>query len=113
MVALAAPPADADVQIIGAGLSACWTWTADRAARTYPEVGDEQWVVGFLSAVAVWAPNLEPLQGVDAEAVFSWMDTYCRAHPLVILGEAAKAFVQEHPDRGSRPQRAESDAKES
>ena len=37
--------------------------------------------------------------GSDAEAVFSWMDTYCRAHPLVILGEAAKAFVQEHPDR--------------
>jgi hypothetical protein len=38
-------------------------------------------------------------EGVDAEAVFSWMDTYCRAHPLVILGEAAEAFVQEHPDR--------------
>jgi hypothetical protein len=93
LVVLATPPADADVQVIGAGLTPCWSWTADRAARSYAEVGDEQWVVGYLSAAAVWAPNLKPLRGVDAEAVFAWMDNYCRAHPLVILGEAAKAFV--------------------
>jgi len=98
MVAIAAPPADA-VQVIGVGLGSCGTWTADRAARDVDEVADRAWVVGYLSGAAVWGPDLNPLQGVDAQAVWAWLDNYCRAHPLVKIQEAANAFIDEHPGR--------------
>ena len=50
----------------------------------------EQWLLGFLTGTADLAATpgviepgkLDPLRGVDAEAVWAWVDNYCHAHPL-------------------------------
>jgi hypothetical protein len=96
MVSIAALPADA-VRSLGLGSSPCGNWTADRTARGVYAAAEEQWVVGYLSGVAVWAQDLDPLKGLDAPAVWAWMDNYCRAHPLAMIINAVDAFVREHP----------------
>ena len=89
----ATPAAAADnVHLIGAGMSSCEIWTADRTARNVDAVQDEQWVVGYLSGVAIWTPDLNPMKGVNAQAVWAWMDNYCREHPLVAIKDAASAL---------------------
>jgi hypothetical protein len=98
MVALAAAPAHA-VQIIGAGLAPCGTWTADRAARDIGASEGETWVGGYLSGAAFWGSNLDPMKGIDAKAAWAWVEDYCRAHPLDKIIDAANAFIQEHPGR--------------
>ena len=50
VVSLASRPADA-VKIIGAGISSCGTWTAERTKNSVAAREDAQWVVGYLSAV--------------------------------------------------------------
>ena len=87
------------MHLIGAGMSSCAIWTADRTARTVDALQDEQWVVGYLSGVAIWTPDLNPMKGVNAQAVWAWMDNYCREHPLVAIKDATSAFVEEHPGK--------------
>jgi hypothetical protein len=92
-----------DMTLIGLGWGACGTWTARRTARHADPAPYEQWVLGYLSGVAAGSAALDPpkrlnpLNGVDAQAVSAWMDNYCRAHPLVTIFYAANAFVREHP----------------
>jgi hypothetical protein len=81
----AADAAEGKYSIIGVGTGSCGTWTAarrDRRALLY-----EQWILGFLSgegaASAVLADGSDnPLNGMDAEGVWAWIDTYCQVHPL-------------------------------
>jgi hypothetical protein len=85
---------------LGLGLSSsCGTWVEVRGRRL--AIGQEQWVFGFLTGVGsagVYLPSkVNPLQGVDANAVLAWMDNYCQAHPLENVGSAAGAFVVAHP----------------
>jgi hypothetical protein len=83
------------VTLTGLGTGPCGTWTAVRHDRKAADA--EQWVVGFLSGAAVFSKDLAPLNGVDADAVWAWIDRYCRAHPLDALSEAGKSFVVAHP----------------
>jgi hypothetical protein len=39
-----------------------------------------------------------PLNGLDGDAVFAWIDNYCRAHPLDSIVKATEAFDAEHPN---------------
>ena len=95
-LSIATPAAAADAPyLIGMGWSSCGAWTANRTARNVTAAADEQWVVGYLSGVAIWTPGLNPMNGVDADAVWAWMDNYCRAHPLVAIKDATSAFVRE------------------
>ena len=96
---LLATPANA-YREIGAGVTSCGAWTSDR--RLGPgspvAVADEQWVLGFLSAVPYASTQpMDPLRGVDAEAVWGWFDNYCLAHPLDAIAGAANQFVIYHP----------------
>jgi hypothetical protein len=87
-----------DIQIIGAGAQSCGTWIADH--RDGILAGDDQWILGFLSGAAYEGdgPNvLNPLRGVDAEAVWAWVSNYCRAHPLDRITDAGVAFIAAHP----------------
>ena len=43
--------------------------------------------------------GLDPLKGLDADAVWAWMDNYCLTHPLVTIDAATETFVHEHPDK--------------
>lgn len=84
---------------IGQGGASCGTWIAVRRERAAS--GFEQWILGFLSGVGaegnVVGSQTNPLNGIDADAVWAWMDNYCRDHPLGQIIEAAEAFVVEHP----------------
>jgi hypothetical protein len=83
------------VDIIGAGNASCGLRTAARRDRHAGYA--EAWVLGFLSAVGVTSSDKNPLRGVDAEAVWAWIDNYCRAHPLERLVESTEAFIIAHP----------------
>ena len=85
--------------VIGSGVRSCGAWTAD---RRYPDsiaaLMDEQWILGFLTGSGDATPgDADPLHGVDAEAVWAWVDNYCRANPLDKIIRAGEAFFREHP----------------
>jgi hypothetical protein len=87
-------------RIIGAGVDSCGTWTADRrqGGSSSSALQDEQWILGFLAGVAEGTEEAEdPLNAVDAMAIWAWMDNYCGSHPLDKIADAGQAFVREHP----------------
>ena len=84
--------------MIGSGNVSCGTWTAD---RRYPAASnalqDEQWVVGFLSGTAfIHLNGDDPLRGLDAQAIWAWIDNYCGAHPLEQVQEATAMLYFTH-----------------
>lgn len=85
--------------MIGAGVDSCGTWTADRRSpNSAAALQDGQWVLGFLSGIGYEGrDDVDPLQGLDAQAVWAWTDNYCRAEPLLNISDAAKAFYKAHP----------------
>jgi hypothetical protein len=83
---------------IGSGTASCGTWSAYRQApHVYPADTVEQWVVGFLSGVGAADDRLDPLNGVDGEGVWGWIDNYCRSNPIDPIEKAATEFVRAHP----------------
>jgi hypothetical protein len=85
--------------LLGSGTASCEAWaTARRAPHGLDAAMNEQWVVGFLSGIGFMVlGELDPLHGLDAEAVYNWVDTYCRAHPQEKIEGAARVFIQQHP----------------
>ena len=53
--------------------------------------------MGYLSGAAVWGGGPDPMKGLDTQAVFAWMDNYCRTHPLIDIIGAADVFIHERP----------------
>jgi hypothetical protein len=83
-------------QVIGPGASSCGTWTADHATpNPMAKFLDEMWVLGFLAGVGDSTP-LNPLQGLDANAVTVWVGDYCNAHPLDTILKASESLVKAH-----------------
>ena len=98
--ALCAAPARAQsIHMIGAGVSTCGTWTADRKTpNSVLALSDGQWVLGFLTGVAITNHNADPLRGLDANGVLAWVDNYCQANPIKQIVDAALAFYRAHPN---------------
>lgn len=95
---------------IGSGALSCGAWTANE--RGYVPGGlpnqafqndlqDKEWVLGFLSGVGARGEAFgdNPLDGVDAEAVWAWIDNYCLANPVNNIATAAAAFYRAHPHK--------------
>lgn len=84
---------------IGSGATSCEAWAAMRRSPNAPETAmQQQWVVGFLSGIgSMVLGELDPLHGVDATAVYGWVDRYCHDHPTETIEAAARVFIQEHP----------------
>jgi hypothetical protein len=55
------------------------------------------WALGFISGVATYSDHLDPLKGLDADAVSYWLDNYCRAHPTEKFAKAVSVFIDAHP----------------
>ena len=92
-------------KIIGVGLGSCGKWTSD--AREYGDgrpvipgsqahLAQTQWALGYLSGVGLATDAFDPLNNVDAQGVWAWIDNYCQAHTERIA-DAAKAFVDAPP----------------
>lgn len=90
-----------DVIIGGMGSSSCGRWTTVRRERSEGHAwGYEQWLLGYISGVAVGNGHpdvFNPLSGTDLDGVWAWVDNYCRTNPLRLLVEAAGAFGRAHP----------------
>ena len=98
--ALAVPgEAAADYQMLGSGPQSCGAWTAARRfPNSTPALEAAAWVLGFLSGVGwVHKNGDDPLNGLDVEAVFGWLDNYCQTHPIDPLAVAAAQLAIEHP----------------
>jgi hypothetical protein len=82
--------------LMGQGSLVCGTWTAWR--RDGLSLGPQQWVLGFLSGIGLMGESdVNPLNSMDADGVFGWIDSYCLAHPSEKVARAATAFIGEHP----------------
>jgi hypothetical protein len=82
----------------GVGLLSCGRWTSDRRQHNMTAYGEQQWVLGYLSAAAdASGSTLDPLRGVDFESVWAWIDSYCAAHPIEQIAGAASEFINAHP----------------
>ena len=84
---------------LGSGTKSCGAWTEDRRTPdTHAAFQDMQWVLGFLSGVGFMGQGeIDPLNGLDAHAVWAWIDNYCRDHPLSRISGATAAFKNAHP----------------
>jgi hypothetical protein len=102
-------------EAFGSGTKSCADWTNAQAERrpissggtmltqTGSDIpGQTQWIAGFLTAFNYYqsaTPNVA--EGTDMNGVFAWMDTYCAAHPLDPIANAAIALVAELSKRQS------------
>jgi hypothetical protein len=87
---------DAAYTAIGKGTDSCGNWTVARHHLQAASV--EQWFLGFLSGVGFDAVDgTDPLKRQDADAVWSWLDSYCQAHPLDRITRAGATFVARRP----------------
>jgi hypothetical protein len=84
--------------LIGSGVESCGTWTASRRQSEFAAIQPAQWILGFLSGAGYMSSEgVDPLNRVDAQAVWAWVDNYCLAHPLESIEQAGVAFIDAHP----------------
>jgi hypothetical protein len=94
----AATQAVGETHLVGLAGQSCQTWTANP-----PTSGgglgllNQQWILGFLSGVSFADADHDPLTGVDAAAITTWVDNYCQENGgSARLADAAVAFVRAH-----------------
>ena len=61
-----------------------------------------QWVAGYLSGSNVEADQPDVLVGTDFDGLMAWIDNYCRANPLDLVGTAALKLFDELKSRAQR-----------
>jgi hypothetical protein len=85
---------------LGAGTASCGIWAAFRREGTTSAraLSSEQWVLGFIDGITeASGGSLDPLNGMEAENVWEWIDNYCQTNPLKSVAEAGSAFIAAHP----------------
>jgi hypothetical protein len=86
------------VSMGGVGLQACGIWITDHQSDAPEARQDEEWMMGYLSGAGKWgSTDLDPLNGMDAQAIYAWISNYCAFHPFVQIQDAANAFIHVHP----------------
>jgi hypothetical protein len=81
------------VTIMGSQAS-CGKWVQQRSLPQHPaRAQDEAWIAGYLSGINIAASSGDLLRGLDDEAIYSWMDNYCRSHPLEGIADAAEKLI--------------------
>jgi len=94
----------AETHTIGLVGQTCQTWTANPPFDGGLGLLYEQWLLGFLSGVSYADPDHDPLRGMEAGAVTSWIDDFCRDNRAAHVADAAVAFVRAHaPVAASTP----------
>jgi hypothetical protein len=80
---------------MGAGTVSCGTWLEVRKSRGWAEVENQSWVLGYVSDANFYQQSTDFLAAPDAQAIFAWLDNYCRQHPLEKLLEASQSLIYE------------------
>jgi hypothetical protein len=86
----------AETHTIGLVGQTCQTWTANPPFDGGLGLLYEQWILGFLSGVSYADPDHDPLHGMDAGTVASWIDSFCRDNRVAYVADAAVAFIRAH-----------------
>jgi hypothetical protein len=79
----------------GAGGHSCGTWLETRQNQDAARVGRESWVLGYVSGANSSKDGDDFLVEPDAQAIFAWLDNYCRQHPLERLVKASSMLIDE------------------
>ena len=105
MLVAASLEASAQSRIIfGEAGTSCGTWTQARQTKSRKAGLSAQWVAGYLSGSNVQADDNYPdaLVGTDFDGLMAWVDNYCRANPLDLVGTAALKLFDELQSRAQR-----------
>ena len=96
-LSVAAPAQAASNQyvILGAGGRPCGSWLQLRSQALPESAILQSWVLGYVTSVNanLLSVNQDVTAGATPDALFSWIDNYCAAHPLDSLARAAGALM--------------------
>jgi hypothetical protein len=95
-VTSAAPAHGADQYVIfGAGGRACGSWLQARNQTLPDRAVLQSWVLGYITSVNanLLTSGRDVTGGANADALFSWIDSYCATHPLDSIARAAGALL--------------------
>jgi hypothetical protein len=96
-LSVAAPARAASNQyvILGAGSRPCGSWLQLRSQALPESAILQSWVLGYVTSVNanLLSVNQDVTAGATPDALFSWIDNYCAAHPLDSLARAASALL--------------------
>jgi hypothetical protein len=96
ILSLAAPARAGDAYVIfGAGGRPCGSWLQVRSQASPDSAMLQSWVLGYITSVNanVLMVSRDVANGSSPDALFSWIDDYCAAHPLDSLARAASSLV--------------------
>jgi hypothetical protein len=82
--------------IFGAGSRPCGSWLQLRSQALPESAILQSWVLGYVTSVNanLLSVNQDDVTaGATPDALFSWIDNYCAAHPLDSLARAASAML--------------------
>jgi len=85
--------------VYGFGTSSCSTWRQDKSRNDRAYAADKAWATGYVSgagyAVSLGSDGQRKLKTTDSAAIVAFIDTYCQAHPVDAISEAAQALIQD------------------
>jgi hypothetical protein len=81
--------------ILGAGSRPCGSWLRLRSDALPDSAVLQSWVLGYVTSVNanLLSVDQDVTRGSSPEALFTWIDNYCAAHPLDTLARAASAML--------------------
>ncbi len=81
--------------IFGAGGRSCGSWLQVRSQALSDRAVLQSWVLGYITSVNanLLTSSEDVTSGADPDALFSWIDTYCGAHPLDSIARATGALL--------------------
>lgn len=88
---------------IGYATTSCGSWTNERSKQySIASLGLEHWALGFVSGSNWTSHGKDELADVDADAIYAWLDNYCRQNPLDKFPHAVTTLAQELANRAAR-----------
>jgi hypothetical protein len=81
--------------ILGAGSRPCGSWLQLRSQALPESAILQSWVLGYVTSVNanLLSVNQDVTAGATPDALFSWIDNYCAAHPLDSVARGAGAML--------------------
>ncbi len=81
--------------ILGAGSRPCGSWLQLRSEALPDSAILQSWVLGYMTSVNanLLSASQDVTAGAAPDALFTWIDNYCAAHPLDSLARATGAML--------------------
>jgi hypothetical protein len=80
---------------LGIGVKSCGAWLESRKTESFATLQFRSWLTGYLTGANMMAPFDFLKDNSDQEAIFAWMDKYCKEQPLEPVGSGAADLIKE------------------